>query len=405
MNGPAPDSVAAAIERLVRADQGRLLAALIARLGSFQLAEDAMQEALASAVTHWSRNGVPERPQGWVLRVAGRKAIDRLRRDGWENRKIAALRPLLSDLEQVDKPEIADDRLRLIFTCCHPALERKTQMALTLRTICGLSTGEVAALFLDTEVAMGQRLTRAKAKIAKAGIAYAVPGPDQWPDRLQSVLSVIYLVFSADYASSAIASRNLAQEAIFLASLLNQLRPEDAEIEGCLALLDLTHARRAARTDGQGVSVPLGNQDRTKWDSDLIAQGLALIDRAMTWGRPGPYQIKAAIAALHSRTNPPDWKQIVMLYDSLLRFEPTPVVRLQRAVALAEAGWLEGALEAIAWLEPALDEYQPFHAARAELFSRAGHKSHARLAYQRALHLTRNPADRALLEQKLKMLG
>lgn len=381
------------------------MAALIARLGSFQLAEDALQEALASALTHWSRNGVPASPQGWLLRVAGRKAIDRLRKDGSESRKIAALRPLVDELAAVERHEIADERLRLIFTCCHPALERKTQMALTLRTICGLSTPEVAALFLDTEVAMGQRLTRAKAKIAKAGIAYAVPGSDEWPDRLHSVLAVIYLVFSADYSSSAVASRDLADEAIFLARLLNQLRPDDAEIEGCLALLSLTHARRAARTDISGVSVPLGDQDRAKWDADLIANGLALVDRAMSRRQPGPYQIKAAIAALHIRANPPDWKQIVLLYDSLLRYEPTPVVRLQRAVALSEAGWLEGALEAVACLEPALADYQPFHAARAALYSKVGQTGLARLAYQRALYLSENPADRAFLEHKLKVLG
>ena len=407
MTSAASGAVAAlkALDRLARDDRGRLLAALIARLGSFQLAEEALQDAMVSAVTHWGRNGVPHAPQGWLLQAAYRKAIDRIRQRKAETRKVDALRPLTGDEIADDADEIPDNRLRLIFTCCHPALEPKSQVALTLRTIGGLSTTEIAAVFLDAEPTMGQRLSRAKSKIAAAGIPYAVPGPEDWAERLQSVLAVIYLIFTSGYAAGPGAGRDLAEEAIFLARLLNTLRPDDSEIEGCLALLLITHARRRARTDAAGATVPLTAQDRSLWDQAEIAAGLALIDRAMHRRVPGPYQIKAAIAACHVLEGGPDWAQIVLLYDSLLRLEPTAVVRLNRAVALSEAGWPEPALQAIDRLQAELAAYQPYHAARAELLARNGRLAESLAAYETAIALSHSAADIALLSSKAAALG
>lgn len=407
MTSAASGAVAAlrALDRLAREDRGRLLAALIARLGDFQLAEEALQDAMVSAVTHWGRNGVPHAPQGWLLQAAYRKAIDRIRQRQAETRKVDALRPLTGDEIADDAEEIPDNRLRLIFTCCHPALKPKSQVALTLRTIGGLSTTEIAAVFLDAEPTMGQRLSRAKSKIAAARIPYAVPGPEDWDERLQSVLAVIYLIFTTGYAAGPGSGRDLAEEAIFLARLLNTLRPDDPEIEGCLALLLITHARRRARTDAAGATVSLTAQDRSLWAQAEIAAGRDLIDTAMQRRAPGPYQIKAAIAACHVLEDGPDWAQIVLLYDSLLRFEPTAIVRLNRAVALAEAGWPEPALGEIDRLDAELAGYQPYQAARAELLARAGRLAEARAAYQVAIALSRSPADIAFLESRAAALG
>ncbi len=407
MTSAASGAVAAlrALDRLAREDRGRLLAALIARLGSFQLAEEALQDAMVSAVTHWGRNGVPHAPQGWLLQAAYRKAIDRIRQRQAETRKVDALRPLTGDEIADDADEIPDNRLRLIFTCCHPALEPKSQVALTLRTIGGLSTTEIAAVFLDAEPTMGQRLSRAKSKIAAARIPYAVPGPEDWDERLQSVLAVIYLIFTTGYAAGPGSGRDLADEAIFLARLLNTLRPDDPEIEGCLALLLITHARRRARIDAAGATVPLTAQDRSLWAQREIMAGRDLIDKAMQRRAPGPYQIKAAIAACHVLDSGPDWAQIVLLYDSLLRFEPTAIVRLNRAVALAEAGWPEPALGEIDRLDADLAGYQPYQAARAELLARAGRLAEARAAYQAAIALSRSPADIAFLKSRAAALG
>ncbi|MBO9590597.1 DUF6596 domain-containing protein [Devosia sp.] len=389
-----------ALEGLMRNDRGRLMAALIARLGNFQLAEEALQDAMLSAVGHWGRNGVPAAPLGWLLQTAYRKAIDRLRQSKSEGRKVDALRLLTAETREDDANDIPDERLRLIFTCCHPALEPKSQVALTLRTICGLSTHDIAAVFLDAEPTMGQRLSRARAKITAAGIPYSVPEPQDWAERLQAVLAVIYLVFTSGYAGTAENRKNLAAEAIFLARLLDSLRPADPEIEGCLALLLITHARHDAREDHTGAAVPLPAQDRSRWDRALIAEGLGLLDRAMNRRLPGPYQIKAAIAACHIGENGSDWPQIVLLYDSLLRFEPTPVVRLHRAVALAEAGRPDTALALIMPLQAELGAYQPFHAALAELLARSGRKAEALAAYERAIALATNEADIGFLKAR-----
>jgi RNA polymerase sigma factor (sigma-70 family) len=399
---PDPQAVSRAIDALARTDRGRLLSALIARLKNFQLAEDSLQDALASAVVHWSRTGLPASPQGWLLKVALRKAIDLLRKAAREDRKASEIARLSVDEATEDTTDaIPDERLRLIFTCCHPALESKTQVALTLRTLGGLNTAEVASAFLDNETTMGQRLSRARTKILAAGIPYEVPGPEAWAERLQSVLTVVYLIFNQGYSCSAgDQQRQLGEEAIYLGRMLNSLRPDEAEIEGLLALMLITEARRAARLAADGTSVPIASQDRKLWNDGRIAEGLTLLDRAMARRAAGPFQVKAAIAALHVQSEPPDWRQIVLLYDSLLRMEPTPVVQLNRAVALAEAGAPEAGLRVLESLAQVLDAYQPFHAAHAELLSRCGRTQAALAAYDRAIDLASNPSDAIFLSHR-----
>ncbi|MEO8241029.1 MAG: sigma-70 family RNA polymerase sigma factor [bacterium] len=391
----APGSLA----RALQADRGRILAALISRVGDFQLAEDALQDAAASALVHWMR-GVPDRPEAWLIRVAFRKAIDRLRRAASDARNTAALTVLARDEAEEEAEVIEDDRLRLIFTCCHPALEPKSRVALTLRAIAGLTTAEIARAFLDSEPTMAQRLTRAKTRIAEAGIPFAVPGPEDWADRLHSVLAVIYLIFNAGYTAGPHEPRDLCAEAIFLARLIQTLRPGEPEVEGCLSLMLITHARRAARMDGAGATVALTDQNRDLWDRSAIAEGLALIDTAMARHLPGPYQIKAAIAACHVQGAAPDWQQIALLYGSLYRMEPTPVVQLNRAVALAETGQLDAALSILQALSGPLADYQPFHAARAEYLARTGMTAAARAAYDRAITLAASDADAAFLTRR-----
>ncbi len=397
----APDPAAGRLlEQALRADRGRILSALIARVRDFQLAEDALHDAAASALIHWSKGDLPTRPEAWLIRVAFRKAIDRLRRASRDAAQSQSLAILARDEAAEDPEMIADDRLRLIFTCCHPALGPKSRVALTLHTVAGLTTAEIARAFLDTEPTMAQRLTRAKTRIAEAGIPFAVPGPDDWADRLQSVLAVVYLIFNAGYSAGPNEPRDLCDEAIFLARLIARLRPGEAEVDGTLALMLITHARRAARIDGAGATVPLTDQNRDLWDHQAIADGLALIDQALTHRTPGPYQIKAAIAACHVQADAPDWPQIAALYDSLLWLEPTPVVRLNHAVALAETGRLAAALDILTQLAPDLQDYQPFHAARAEYLSRAESYPAARAAYARAIALAASSADAAYLHSR-----
>lgn len=394
----------------MRQDRGRLIAALIAVLGDIELAEEALSDALESAVDHWGRSGVPNNPVGWLLKVARRKAIDRIRRQKRFQARVSDI-ALLAEMDEMEAnspaPDIPDERLRLIFTCCHPALEPKTQVALTLRSLGGLTTGEIAAAFLDGEATMGQRLSRARKKIAQAGIPFAVPEPEAWAERLNSVLAVIYLIFNQGYAATSGQSAtriDLCDEAVFLARLLDRLKPEEPEIEGMLALLLLTHSRRGARQDARGASVPLERQDRSKWDSALIGEGRHHLQSAMSRSAPGPYQIKAAISALHieAQAGAPDWPQILLLYDSLLRFEPTAVVALNRATALAESGALDQALDDMADLEPLLQGYQPYYAARAEYLAQSGQVQAARSALEQAIELTGNAADLAFLKEKLE---
>jgi RNA polymerase sigma-70 factor, ECF subfamily len=370
-----------ALTRIMHEGRGRLMAALVGALGHFDLAEEALADALESAMIHWGRAGVPDLPQGWLLRVARRKAIDRIRRQArWRDRLpgLVMLARADEDAASDPAPDIPDDRLRLIFTCCHPALDPKSRVALTLRTIAGLSTAEIARAFLDHEPTMGQRLSRAKARIAATGIPFAVPVPEEWPDRLNSVHTVIYLVFNEGYAATAGDTQiraALCEEAIFLARLMAELTGDDPEVAGLLSLMLTTHARRPARMAAVGTMIPLDEQDRTLWDKTLISEGLAMLDRALVRLTPGPYQIKAAISALHVQAvshAATHWRQMLLLYASLYRFEPTAVLRLNRAVVVAQLGGLTAALDKLESLSEPLEHYQPFHAARAHLLSRAG---------------------------------
>lgn len=386
----------------MRDDRGRLLSALVARLRDFQLAEDVLQEATLSALSHWGRAGVPASPQGWLLKVALRKAIDRLRKSGRDQRGAEDLARLAGDEADDTEPEaIVDERLRLIFTCCHPALEPKSRVALTLRCLGGLSTADIAAVFLDAEPTMGQRLSRARAKIAAAGIRFAVPEPQDWPERLNSVLTVVYLIFTTGYSLGPQRGHDLCDEALYLARMLNLLRADDPEIEGCLALILLTHARRGARAPDLGATIALAEQDRRLWDRGMIDEGLAAIETALRRGQPGPFQIKAAIAACHMQGPGSDWPQIARLYAVLMRYEPTPVVALNHAVALAEAQDPDIGLAALRPLASALQDYQPYQAALADLSARTGDLAQAGAAYARAIDLSTNAADAAFLRMRL----
>ncbi|MCU0903692.1 MAG: RNA polymerase [Tabrizicola sp.] len=395
----------ALLARVLHEDRGRLLAALISRVGNFQRAEDALQEAAASALVHWGRAGVPASPTGWLLRAGLRKAIDGYRRDATLSRHRDAFALLAAEeAADPDPHAIPDDRLRLIFTCCHPALDEKSRIALTLRSLCGLTTPQVAAVFLDAEATMGQRLSRAKAKIAAAGIPFSVPGPEDLPDRLNSVLTVVYLIFTAGYAQGPRTGIDLCTEAIFLARLLVQLAPDQPEVEGCLALLLVTHARAGARVSPEGATLPPGEQDRSLWDCAMLTEGQGLLDQAIARRCPGPFQIKAAIASLHCGSAP-DWPQIAALYGRLLDHEPTAIIRLNHAVAVAEAGHPDVALQRLAALAVPLSDYQPFHAARAALLARTGQTAAARAAYAVAIAGASAPADRAFLLARLAELG
>ncbi len=395
--------IARVLEDVMRTNRGRLLAALAYRTGDMQRAEDALQEAMISAMQHWGRAGVPDSPEGWLLRAALRKTIDGYRRDKTAQGHAAEMERLAEEEAVLaEAPEIPDDRLRLIFACCHPALEEKSRVALTLRTLCGLPTPRVAAVFLDAETTMGQRLSRAKAKILAARIPFAVPGPEDWPERLNSVLTVVYLIFTAGYAQGP--ETELSGEAIFLARLLGTLAPDEPEVEGCLALLLLTQARAAARISAEGQTLPPAQQDRGLWNAPMLAEGIAVLDRAVARRNPGPFQIKAAIAALHTAPDGSDWPQIVALYARLHDFEPTPVIRLNHAVAVAEAGQPEAALRLLTPLESELSDYQPFHAAKADFLARTGRIEDARPAYGRAIALAASEADRAFLEARLGAL-
>ncbi|MGE7436801.1 RNA polymerase sigma factor [Kitasatospora sp. NPDC001175] len=417
----APAGPAAAVERTFRAEQGAVLATLIRHLGDFQLAEDAVQDAFAAALAAWSEDGIPANPGAWITVTARRKAIDRLRRE----RAIADRAARLAELARLDaqehRPEhgadeggeVVDDRLRLIFTCCHPALAMPARVALTLKTLGGLGTGEIARAFLVSETTMAQRLVRAKRKIAEAGIPYRVPSGAALPGRLEGVLSVVYLIFNEGYGAAEgdrLVRGELCGEAIRLGRLLAALMPEDAEVRGLLALMLLHDARRDARLDADGRYVPLDRQDRSRWDRDRIREGLGTLDAAMALRRPGPYQLQAAIAALHveaPRAEQTDWARIAGLYLALGRLSPSPVIEVNRAVALARAAGPSAGLEVLAPLldDSRLARYQPLHAAHAELLRQVGDREGAARAYQHALSLTGNAVERAELERRLAELG
>lgn len=410
----AQEVVADEIDKVVRLDGGRLLSCLIANLRDFQLAEDSFQDALESALTHWGRNGLPRSPSAWLMRTARRKAIDRIRRAANFRSKSAELAALIALDKAAVEPEeaepIADERLKLIFTCCHPALDRRTSVALTLRSICGLKTEEIARAFVVSLDSMAQRLVRARHKIAKAGIAYEVPGPEGWSDRLQAVLAVIYLIFNEGYAASseALLRIDLCEEAIRLGRILVGLCPQEPEAEGLLALMLLHHSRIGTRLGALGDLVPLESQDRARWDSRLIVEGTALLETALRRGRPAPYQLQAAVAALHCEASSfadTDWRQIVLLYRTLIGMQPNPVFELNRIVALSYADGPAAAFDGLTAVADALDGYQPFHAVKADLLARSGRRDQAREAYESAIRLSGTQAERQFLTERLRRLG
>jgi RNA polymerase sigma-70 factor (ECF subfamily) len=405
--------VRARVEQVYRQDSRRILATLIRLLGDFDLAEEALHEAFFVAVERWQRDGVPDNPRTWLVSTGRFKAIDVLRRRARFKASQPLLLAQLEELEQADwsGEDVEDDRLRLIFTCCHPALAADAQVPLTLREVCDLTTEEIARAFLSAPAAIAQRIVRAKAKIRDAKIPYQVPSLSELPERLDSVLRVIYLVFNEGYSASGgseLTREDLTREAIRLGRLLMELLPEP-EVLGLLAMMLLHESRRSARTSPDGELVLLDDQDRSLWDGELIAEGCALVERALTTRRFGPYCLQAAIAAVHAEApsaGETDWEQIVGLYDVLLRAVPSPVIELNRAVAVAKR---DGALAGLNLIEGILargelQDYHLAHSARAEFCRQLGRVEEARAAYLRALELTRQEPERRFIEGRLSAL-
>ena len=414
MPPPVPEQISRTIETLYRSESGRVLATLVRLLGDLDLAEESMHEAFAAALETWPQAGVPDKPRPWLISTARFKAIDGMRRrarfDAAQTDLVLHLETRINETAQ-EADEIDDDRLRLIFTCCHPALPPEGQVALTLREVCGLTTEEIARAFLVTPATLAQRIVRAKAKIRETPITYDVPSPQELPERLDAVLHVIYLVFNEGYSAAAgaeVTRAELTGEAIRLGRLLSELQPEPEAI-GLLALMLLQESRRVARSSPTGGLILLEHQDRSLWNRDQIAEGVALVEKALSSRRFGPYTLQAAIAAVHAEaqsTAATDWRQIVALYNQLARIQPSPVVHLNRAVAIAMRDGPEVGLSHIdAVLEHGdLANYYLAHSARAEMCRRLGRTAEARASYEKALALTQQEPERQFLQERIRQL-
>jgi RNA polymerase sigma-70 factor (ECF subfamily) len=414
MPPPVPEQLSRTIETLYRSESGRVLATLVRLLGDLDLAEESMHEAFAAALESWTLSGIPGKPRPWLISTARFKAIDAIRRrarfDGAE-RELVAHTESLSAKGEIGEEEIEDDRLRLIFTCCHPALPPEGQVALTLREVCGLTTEEIARAFLITPATLAQRIVRAKARIRETHIPYEVPTPQELPERLDAVLQVIYLVFNEGYSAAAgaeVTRAELTGEAIRLGRLLAELQPEPEAI-GLLALMLLQESRRAARTSPTGELILLENQDRSLWNREQIAEGVALVEKALKSRRFGAYTLQAAIAAVHAEAESvaaTDWRQIVALYNQLARIQPSPVVHLNRAVAIAMRDGPEAGLTHIdaVLAHGELANYYLAHSARADLCRRLGRTAEARASYEQALALTQQEPERQFLQERIRQL-